>query len=306
MNDCSIYSDMTRVVLLGAGASFGSIEALPSVPPLGDRLFDALASRNGLAATLPDNLKATFRANFEAGMAAFYEYSDGDVMRFQRELAHYMAEFVPGPGNAYVHLIRELGTTRCIFCTLNYDLLIELSASHLGRNTAYTTVPSPGFLRLLKLHGSCNFWPHMPGVSIRNSSFKRSGRADIQAPIRPLTREETLTKCVTEDSVAPAIAMYAEGKPVKIGPDYVEEQQRMWGQTLTAASRVCVAGARIHPPDSHIWAPLSMTKADVFYFGLAGDRESFGMWKDTSKKRNAYFVETEFSAAVPEISRRMM
>ena len=115
-----------------------------------------------------------------------------------------------------------------------------------------------------------------------------------------------MSKCVTEDSVAPAIAMYAEGKPVKISPDYVEEQQRMWSQAVTTASKVCVAGARIHPPDSHIWTPLSVTKADMFYFGLASDREAFGTWKDASKKRNAYFVEADFSVAVPEISRRMM
>ena len=282
------------------------MDALPSVPPLGEGLFEALASRKGLAASLPEDLKAKFRTNFEAGMAAFYEYSDGDVMRFQRELAHYMAEFEPGPSNAYVRLIRELGIARCILCTLNYDLLIELSASRLGINTAYTTAPTRGFLRLLKPHGSCNFWPHMPGVTITNSTFKRSGRADIQAPIRPLTREETIRKCVTEDSVAPAISMYAEGKPVKISPDYVEEQQRMWGQAVAAATRIAIAGARIHPPDAHIWKPISTTKGDVFYFGLRGDRESFETWKETSKKRNAYFVETDFSAAVPEISRRMM
>jgi hypothetical protein len=297
---------MARVILLGAGASFGSLDASPSVPPLGVGLFDALASRNGAAASLPDALKAAFRANFEAGMAAYYEYADGDVMRFQRELAHYMAEFVPGPGSAYVRLIEELGISRCILCTLNYDLLIELSASRFGHNTAYTTAHSPGYLRLLKPHGSCNFWPHIPGITIRDSTFKRSGRADIQAPIHPLSQQETINKCVTEDSVAPAIAMYAEGKPVKISPDYVEEQQRMWGQAVSAASRVCVAGARIHLPDSHIWAPLSKTKADLFYFGLGDDQESFGAWKEASKKRNAYFVEADFSAAVPAISRRMM
>ncbi|MDA1117440.1 MAG: hypothetical protein O2979_05440 [Proteobacteria bacterium] len=269
-------------------------------------MFDALASRTGLAASLPDKLKDAFRASFEAGMAAYYEYADGDVMRFQRELAHYMAEFVPGRGNAYVRLVEELGLSRCILCTLNYDLLIELSASRLGHNTAYTSAHSPGFLRLLKPHGSCNFWPHMPGITISNSTFKRSGRADIQAPIRPLSQQETINKCVTEDSVAPAIAMYAEGKPVKISPDYVEEQQRMWGQAIAEASRVCVAGAHIHPPDSHIWTPLSKTKAALFYFGLAADRESFGAWQEISKKRNAFFVEADFAAAVPGISRRMM
>jgi hypothetical protein len=297
---------MTRVVLLGAGASFGSVDASPSVPPLGDGLFDALASRKGVAASLPEELKAKFRANFEAGMAAFYEYSDGDVMRFQRELAHYMAEFEPGPDNAYVRLIRELGIARCILCTLNYDLLIELSAARLGISTAYTVAATSPVLRLLKLHGSCNFWPHMPGVTIRNSTFKRSGRADIQAPIWPLTREETLGKCVTEDSVAPAIAMYAEGKPVKISPDYVEEQQRMWTVAVAAAARICIAGARIHPPDAHVWDPISRTKGDVLYFGLRSGRASFDAWKEASKKRNAYFIEADFAAAAPEISRRMM
>lgn len=53
---------MTRVVLLGAGASSGSVDVSPSVPPLGDRLFDALASRGGLAAGLPDDSKATFQS----------------------------------------------------------------------------------------------------------------------------------------------------------------------------------------------------------------------------------------------------
>lgn len=297
---------MTRIVLLGAGASFGSIDASPSTPPLGGQLFDALASRGGLAATLPDNLKSTFRANFEAGMAAFYEYADGDVMRFQRELAHYLATFAPGPNNIYVRLIRELGISRFIFCSLNYDLLFELSAAILGHNTTYTSERSPGFVRLLKPHGSSNFWPYMPGVTIRNSTMKRSGRADIQAPIRPLSQVDTIEKCVTEDSVAPAIAMYAEGKPVKISPDYVEAQQKMWADSVGRASRICIAGTRIHLADTHIWAPLTACGADVFYFGLESDREAFGGWKEVSKKTNVYFVEASFSTAVPMISRRMM
>jgi hypothetical protein len=102
------------------------------------------------------------------------------------------------------------------------------------------------------------------------------------------------------------IAMYAEGKPVKISPDYVEEQQRMWAHAIATASRVCIAGTRVHSPDSHIWIPLSKSKGDLFYFGLGGDRESFGVWQEISKKRNAYFVEADFSAAVPAISQRMM
>lgn len=254
---------------------------------------------------MPDDLKSTFRANFEAGMADFYEYADGDVMRFQRELAHYLATFTPGPDNVYVRLIRELSINRFIFCSLNYDLLFELSAAMLGHSIAYTSEHSTGFVRLLKPHGSSNFWPYMPGVTIRNSTIKRSGRADIQAPIRPLSQVDTLEKCVTEDSVAPAIAMYAEGKPVKISPDYVEAQQKMWADSVGRASRICIAGARIHLPDTHIWTPLTACSADLFYFGLESDREAFERWGEVSKKKNAYFVEADFSTAVPMISRRM-
>lgn len=295
---------MTRVILLGAGASNGSIDASPSVPPLGNGLFDALASRNTQAATLPEHLKDLFRENFEAGMAAFYEYSNGTVMRFQRELAHYMAEFVPGPANAYIQLIKSLPSARCILSTLNYDLLIELSAAHLGYDTAYTVEHNPTCIRLLKLHGSCNFWPHMPGMTLRNVVISNCG-VDIQSQIMPLSREETLRKCLTEDSVAPSIAMYVEGKPVKVSPDYVERQKSMWSQAVSQASKICIAGARIHMPDTHIWAPLSTTKADVFYYGLQADYESFGEWKEASKKANAHFIKANFSDAVPKISRNM-
>jgi hypothetical protein len=99
---------MTRLILLGAGASFGSIDVNPHRPPLGDKLFAALETRNGQAPTLPEALKAKFRERFEIGMAAFDEYADGDVMRFQRELAHYLAEFSPGPENVYLRLIRAV------------------------------------------------------------------------------------------------------------------------------------------------------------------------------------------------------
>ena len=226
-------------------------------------------------------------------------------MRFQRELAHYLATFTPGPGNVYLHLIRELGVNRFIFCSLNYDLMFELSAAMLGHNTAYTSEPSKGYARLLKPHGSSNFWPYMPSVTIRNSTFKRSGRADIQAPIKPLSQAETLEKCVTEDSIAPAIAMYAEGKPVKISPDYVEAQQMMWADSVGRASKICIVGARIHLPDKQIWEPLVTCSANLFYFGLESDREDFERLKEVSKKKNAYFVAADFSSAVQMISRRM-
>jgi len=95
---------MVSVVLLGAGASFGSGDVTPHTPPLGngvDGLFSRLEAAGGLASRLPDTLKASFRLSFEKGMSECYEYLDGNIMTFQRELAAYLAQFEPGPDNTY-------------------------------------------------------------------------------------------------------------------------------------------------------------------------------------------------------------
>jgi hypothetical protein len=84
---------MTAIVLLGAGASFGSGDSCfddrttLKTPPLGLRLFDELEAMGGIADSLPDSLKALFREKFEIGMARLFEDHRSDIIRFRRELA---------------------------------------------------------------------------------------------------------------------------------------------------------------------------------------------------------------------------
>lgn len=299
---------MSVLILLGAGASFGSGDVLPCCPPLGngsDGLFARLEGGGGLAASLPDDLKDLFRSDFERGMAQFCEFADGDIMRFQRELAAYLAAFKPGSANAYIRLIRTIGPRRVIYASLNYDLLFELAAATLGLNTYYTTDPTVGGVRLLKVHGSSNFWPDIPVGMIRGGTFRRSVRADVQAPIKPLNQEEALYRCRVEDSLAPAIAMYAEGKAVKISPDYVERQQELWTVSAGTASRIFVVGVRVHNADAHIWGELAKTRAPVTYFGRKWDREAYKKWSFDSQKKNAYFVESTFEECIAFIGRQL-
>lgn len=296
---------MASIVLLGAGASFGSEPDGAAAPPLGGDLFAKLESAGGVAAELPEDLKEIFRNNFEAGMAEYRERFDDDTIRFQRELAHYLALFHPSKNNLYIRLIQSIGIQRAIFCSLNYDLLFELSAAALGINTSYGTTKIEKYVRLLKLHGSSNFWPDIPVGMIRDSTFKGNGRADIQAPIRPLTQEETIYRCTHEDSVAPAIAMYAEGKPVKISPDYVEKQQAQWINSLKLAKNVFIVGVRVHPIDQHIWGALAKTKANVIYFGFPADMPVFFEWKASSSKKNSFFIEADFYNSIDIIKTRL-
>ena len=299
---------MVALVLLGAGASFGSNDVLPYPPPLGNGpqgLFARLAERGGLASLVPVDMKNTFTSDFEAGMAAYYEYADGDIMGFQRQLAEYLASFQPGSGNLYRQLIERVGPKRAIYSTLNYDLLIEQSAASLGLNSNYSKTLRQNCIRLLKPHGSSNFWPDIPLGMVRGLTVKRNGVADVAAPVLPLSREKTLYRCVHDDSLAPAIAMYAEGKPVRVCPDYVAAQQAQWAELATDAKRIFVSGVRVHSSDTHIWGTLARSDASVFYYGLGADRIEFFKWKNQSKKSKAYYIEADFAAAVDQVARQL-
>jgi hypothetical protein len=75
---------MVAVVLLGAGASFGSGEcSTTEVPPLGNGLFAKLAQHSEEAASVPEDIKATFGMDFEAGMAEYAHYQNDNIMSFQ-------------------------------------------------------------------------------------------------------------------------------------------------------------------------------------------------------------------------------
>jgi len=298
---------MAAVLLLGAGASFGSGDVQPHRPPLGngpDGLFARLETTGGQAASLPSELKELFRDDFEKGMAKFYEYADGDIMRFQREMAAYLAQFTPGKANTYIRLIRTVGPRRAIYASLNYDLLFELAAGSLSLNTYYSIEPVITGVRLVKPHGSSNFWPDIPVGTLRNCTFKGSG-ADVQAPIRPLSQQETLYRCGAEDSLAPAIAMYAENKAVKISPDYVERQQELWKAAVATASRIFVVGVKVHNADAHVWGELAKARAPVTYFGREWDREPYEYWKKATAKKHAYFIETTFDGSIGIIGRQL-
>ena len=100
--------------------------------------------------------------------------------------------------------------------------------------------------------------------------------------------------------------MYAEGKAVKVSPDYVEAQQAQWQSVVAKAKHIFVVGVRVHNIDEHIWSPLVSTKASVTYFGRPPDKPEFLAWKSNVKKKNAFFIEATFSESVGIIKSRLI
>ena len=97
-------------------------------------------------------------------MALLWEHYSQTVPALMRHAALYFARFRPGPSgtNLYVRLFRELALRRTvsktIYSTLNYELVLELSAvdSKLRIGYGVDTVEE-GVVAVWKLHGSCDF-----------------------------------------------------------------------------------------------------------------------------------------------------
>lgn len=294
---------MDKLVLLGAGASYGSELTGRPVPPLGPDLFDRLASRPGIASRLPKSTQQLFK-DFEKGMAEFAVSNNGDIQQFQREMACYLAEFTPSPNSLYCELLKLFDRKETIFASLNYDLLLEEAMEACGYHACYDLKLLYRRIRLIKPHGSSNFWYDLPGHVFRNIKVVNCGTA-LSAPVRPRNRVESLALCQTDDSFAPAMSLYAKGKEVKTCPDFVIQQQALFEEACLSVKEIYIIGVRVVPEDAHVWGPLMKSSAHLTYFGRGNDESEFMAWVKSVGKENFSFVQGYFGEALDYIKMKL-
>lgn len=297
---------MSALFLIGAGASFGSGECIPSPPPLGGGLFSELRKQGGVASTITQPLLDVFEKDFETGMATFREERDADSTAFLREMAAYFARFEPGPENHYhrfAQIIRE-SRRRAVVVTTNYDLLIEQAICAGGQLITYGPPPvPPNNVSLLKIHGSANFLPDLGTNTITGCTFVNCG-ANVEAPVRiAQSTWEVLQFCEKEDSLAPAIALYAPGKRVLFSPGFVQKQLEAWRHEAARASVIYVIGLRVLPDDDHIWGVLASVRARLEYVGR--EPHEFNEWAASVNRKDAHALEESFEASLPVIRIQM-
>lgn len=300
---------MSSVFLFGAGASYGSMDCYPHPPPLGCKLFRELQKAGGVAASIEPSLSTLFEEDFEKGMAEFRSKRNVETTAFLREMSLYFAKFAPGPDNLYGRVIKILKETKskAIFVTTNYDLLIELAILRAGYKYAHQEFPVPvDNIPVLKIHGSCNFLPTLPPRHITNIGFDvgtESGATIMDIDVSVATPYEVIEFCRREDSIAPAIAVYAKGKQILFGYRFVDRQQQAWQLEVKRASKIYVIGLRVNPEDTHIWGALKSAKAPLHYVG--GESDEFIEWKNNQKRKQAYIVGEKFEEAIPHIKRHL-
>ena len=178
------------VVLLGAGASYGSEPSSHPAPPLTLDLFDQLVEQSSIARSIDPELKRLFRNDFERGMSEYYDGGKQSVMGLQRDLAKFLFDFTPSKDNLYRKLVLKLGIRDVVYSSLNYDMLLERSLPRPGLVIDYGLGLRPDRIDILKIHGSVNFWPEMFGSRFHDAVFRGNG-VDIEAPIKVLSYYET-------------------------------------------------------------------------------------------------------------------
>ena len=149
-----------RVVLFGAGASYGSGSVAPKPPPLGADLFPALRKLFPTWRSIPEAEAALFAADFEEGMAQIIERYGMAVGPLMQEVATFFSIFDldATAQNLYRDLITAARGRDVLWSTVNYECLLEIAANQTGLDVAYFGDPADHSSGAIwKLHGSCNF-----------------------------------------------------------------------------------------------------------------------------------------------------
>ena len=302
-----------NVILFGAGASYGSGAVFPSKPPLGNRLFAEMAARGGMAAQIYGipQLRERFDRNFEEGMESLYAFQENIVRALHREIASLLINYMPSRTNLYVKLLKQIRPDETIISSLNYDMLIEVSAELARRMIGYGLSQSADVIRFLKLHGSIN-WVLDPSKVALVDCHIYAG-VNIDHEVIDLDRSALETFLATETTLMPAMALYKEGKTTPIGRSHIQRQQSMWRYAVTHAEKILVVGVNINALDNHIWGALGRTDAQVIYYA-ATDRDvvQFNDWIATFESgeralldRRITLERADFATAMPSILRHL-
>jgi hypothetical protein len=297
----------TRLLLFGAGASFGSVNAFPSLPPLGKDLYDDLRKVYPKAwGILPDDKRASFVPNFEPGMKELWDSSWHGTADLMRCLGDYFARFRLKDENTYTRLIEHLqfhgaieGTT---FSSLNYDCLLEYGIRTRRLEMCYDS-PDPSTSKkasVLKIHGSCNFLPGniaaLPGtVSYSAKDIGWDGNVMVVDPSQ-------VGRYISQSAFYPAMAVFMEGKPVRSHGAAIAEMQKWWKDAVLKAKKIGIVGVNPNPADTHIWEPLAACDAELI---IVGDERGYEAWHQQSRpSKKMEVVGSRFDPSVVKFAEK--
>ncbi len=292
-----------RVILFGAGASYGSGAVVPQPPPLGGTLYGVLASEFPQSwGSLPAVIQRKFEKTFEVGMGALLATGSQAVPPLMQEFAKLFSRYQLGSPNAYVSLLESLDRagklTGTAFATLNYECLLEWALMTRGRRGECGDVlPGPQGSYIWKLHGSCNFILRSDQLYVApaTTGLVFGPQPNFDADIEVIDPRSVADR-LRNTGLYPAMAYYAQGKQVQMSQRSIRMIQDIYARAVPNATSIGVIGVRPNVADEHVWGPLAATPARVLF---VGSRESFSEWrKDHRGDRPTKYLGSHFDATI--------
>ncbi len=298
---------MASVLLLGAGASFGSDGS--GVPPLGAQLYDALCAFNPSGwGALPAEFAANFRADFEAAMRELGDAHPHSVPPLQRAMAAYFFKFAPSSANLYFELARRIGAARWpgAICTLNYERLLELSLSASALRPVVGSSTTPGStVELCLPHGCCHIFCDGARGAAGAVSFSGFG-VTTDGPVVVVSNPQQHEQRITQDAFPPVMSYFEPSKRTTAGATFIAAQRTRWRELAAQADKIVAIGIRVRAHDDHIWAPIAQSRAEVVYCSGAAAGEEFRRWASQTRPQGqnvvlAGYFANEFSSICREL-----
>jgi len=289
-------NDRKILIFTGAGASYGCEHILPKQPPLGNQLYDELATFSPHSwGRIPSKQASQFRQNFEAGMGTILQQQSLLVPQLMRDMAIYFSRFNLDASwsdlysQLMVHILKNNLQEQIVLSTINYECVFELAVSNLGLSIDYfSTKPSNNQkITFWKLHGSCNFKPkNIQATS--GVTFTRGVAFEAGIQVIPLNQVPIFCR---NTGLYPAMSIFVQGKPTPISPSSIKLLQGYWANYVDRADSIAIIGVNPNPLDKHIWDPLTNTDASIYYIG---NQEAFNFWshKYRPKKSNMWLADT--------------
>jgi hypothetical protein len=263
------------VFLFGAGASHGSLDCTPNLPPLGPELYDRLLERPTFRALIPVEFVPD-RTSFEATLSKLWDEHIDRMVPVLGEVALYFAEFRPGPSNLYVELGRRIRgrAARTVLASLNADMLLEMSLFASGVPCHYEgTLPAKGAM-ILKPHGSANFLPTLAGTSVSDGTLRheteRSGLSCCNA-IQIVNDPAQIQGYISTTGLAPMVAAFLPSKPIPFCDAVIRDFWATWQRVASTARTLTIIGVDLDGAAGHIWDPLLALRGPITYVGIDAD-----------------------------------
>jgi hypothetical protein len=261
------------MILLGAGASHGSLGCSPRPPPLGDKLYAILRKKFKKSwGIIPDEYQNVFRIHFEDGMGGLAQEARNEkkwnLAALNKDMAIYFSRFRIGQPslNLYCKLMKRypepLRNRQLVLGTINYDCLLDYAIFNEDQKIAYLD-EHEGIL-LYKIHGSCHFIPDQSKVRCRHYS-NTGGEFNSGIIIAPLN--ENVEKWIRKSKVDPAMRLFTKGKDILSCRDMLERILQQFENMVNDSDFLVIIGVKPNPEDNHIWDLLADMKGDIVLCG---------------------------------------